>query len=89
MEHIERMKKELEELELKIQKANDFLNKEFENPEFTDEIQRSNLFCQIQYMIDYSICLENRKDYDTEKANSEKSCSTSSNYDEVVEECFK
>ncbi len=89
MDHIERMKKELEELELKIQKANDFLNKEFENPKFTDEMQRSNLFCQIQYMIDYSICLENRIDYDTEKANSEKSCSISSNYDEVVEECFK
>lgn len=68
MPHIERMRTELEELKEKIKKGEDFLNKEFENPKFTDETQRHGLHMQLMYMQNYADVLEARIEYDEEKA---------------------
>ena len=68
MEHIERMKKELEELEEKIKKGAEFLKKEIENPKFTDNNQRELLEMQLCYMSDYADTLKDRIEYDTNKA---------------------
>lgn len=67
MEHIERMKKELEELEEKIKKGTEFLKKENENPKFTDNFQRASLEMQLCYMSDYADTLKERIEYDTKK----------------------
>ena len=68
MPHIERMRTELEELKEKIKKGEDFLNKEFEKPKFTDETQRHGLHMQLMYMHNYADVLEARIGYDEEKA---------------------
>lgn len=67
MEHIKRMETELAELEERIQKAQYFLKKELSEPKFTDEIQRMELSCQIEYMINYARILKDRITYDTKK----------------------
>lgn len=69
MEHIKRMETELAELEERTQKAQDFLKKELSEPKFTDEIQRMELSCQIEYMINYARILKDRITYDTKKLN--------------------
>ncbi|WP_270749678.1 crAss001_48 related protein [Fusobacterium hominis] len=69
MEHIKRMETELAELEERIQKAQYFLKKELSEPKFTDEIQRMELSCQIEYMINYARILKDRITYDTKKLN--------------------
>lgn len=67
MGHIERMQIELEELQEKIMKANEFVKKEIEQPKFTDEKQRIALCCQISYMSCYATVLQERIDYDKKK----------------------
>lgn len=69
MEHIKRMETELAELEERTQKAQYFLKKELSEPKFTDEIQRMELSCQIEYMINYARILKDRITYDTKKLN--------------------
>lgn len=59
-DYILRMKEELKELEIKIDKARIFLDKELKNPTFTNEFQRINLSRQIDYMNDYKGSLSYR-----------------------------
>ena len=90
--HIEKMEEELQELEEKIEKLEIFLEKETENPKFTDEEQRTNLALQRKSMKDYAEILKCRIHYDTLKAHGEieeKPCYVGDNYDAVTEECFK
>ncbi len=89
MEHVERMKVELKELEQKITKGAEFLEKEIESPKFTDNFQRVALGIQLSHMQNYASVLKDRIDYDTEKANKKDVCSTSNNYDTLTKECFK
>jgi hypothetical protein len=67
MTHIERMELELKELNEKIEKGCKFLEKEIEKPNFTDEIQRIKLACQIEYMSNYASILKERIEYDKAK----------------------
>lgn len=67
MEHIERMKVELKELEDKIEKLDSFLEKEKVDPKFTDEIQRILLENQKENMKSYARVLKHRINYDTLK----------------------
>ena len=64
MEHIERMKVELKELEDKIEKLDSFLEKEKVNPKLTDEIQRILLENQKENMKSYARILKHRINYD-------------------------
>ena len=73
MEHIERMRKELQELEAKTEKATEFLEEEIKIHNFTDEIQRIKLASQIEHMLSYASVLKERIAYDTEKINKNKS----------------
>lgn len=66
-EHIERMKVELKELQEKIGKLENFLNKEREQKQFTNEDQRFLLGMQLTYMQRYKDILEARIEYDTKK----------------------
>lgn len=69
MEHIERMKKELLELEERFEKLNDFLESQIENPESKiDEVQKIYLGMQLTHMNSYIEVLKMRIEYDTEKA---------------------
>lgn len=67
MTHIERMELELEELNEKIKKATKFVENEIKNPNFTDEVQRIKLSCQIEYMLNYALILRERIKYDKQK----------------------
>lgn len=67
MTHIERMELELKELNERIGKGTEFLDKEIEKPNFTDETQRIMLACQIKYMEDYALVLKERIEYDKQK----------------------
>lgn len=69
--HIERMEDELQELEGKIEKLEFFLEKETEEPKFTDEEQRINLHLQKSYMRKYAEILSCRIHYDTLKTHGE------------------
>lgn len=71
MEHIERMKVELQELEEKIEKLEIFLEKEEQEPKFTDEIQRILLVNQKECMKSYARILKHRINYDTLKVQKE------------------
>lgn len=51
--HIERMEEEEQELTVKIKKLTDFLDKEMEEPKYTNEYQRQLMAIQRQHMIDY------------------------------------
>ncbi|WP_443864281.1 crAss001_48 related protein [Fusobacterium ulcerans] len=64
MKHIERMEAELKELKEKIEKAKNFLESEYLEPKFTDELQRQALAVQICYMKDYADVLKERIEYD-------------------------
>ena len=66
-EYILRMKFEIKELEDKIDKAQEFLNKEIKKPEKTNERQRAMLFLQIEYMTAYRCVLQNRIHYEENK----------------------
>ena len=66
MEHIKRMEVEYKELNKKAEDLYVFLNKETENPKFTNEKQRQLLKVQWNYMKDYLIVLSERIDYDKE-----------------------
>lgn len=87
MEYIKRMEEELEQLETRIDKLNVFLNKEIDQSEKTTELERIKMALQLHHMKDYYTVLKDRIGLSKEKER--KSCSTSSNYDEVVEDCFK
>lgn len=88
MEHIEKMKKELEELEIKLENLEKFVEKEIEEHKFTDEIQRIKLSCQAEHMHSYAKVLKERIKYDTEKFLKENhDCYVGNNYDEVAESC--
>lgn len=67
MAHIKRMELELKELNEKIEKGIEFLDKEIEKPNFTDETQRIRLACQIEYMSNYASVLKERIEYDKAK----------------------
>lgn len=60
MEHVERMEKELAELEDKIKKATEFYGNELKEPKFTNEQQRTLLFTQIEIMKKYAEILSAR-----------------------------
>lgn len=64
LNHIERMELELEELSEKIEKGQQFLDKEYENPKFTDEVQRYSLEEQLKHMRGYKEYLKGRISYD-------------------------
>lgn len=66
MEHIERMKIELNELKEKIKKTDLFLMKEIDEPNKLNDSQKIMLGIQISYMIDYARILEERIKYDKE-----------------------
>lgn len=89
MEHIHRMEQELEELIEKIGKISNFLKKVDEKQITIDEIQEILLVNQKEHMKSYARILKHRIQYDTLKAQKDKSCSTSENYDTVTQECFK
>lgn len=67
MTHIERMEKEFEELNDKIVKGQEFLDKENKEPKFTDEIQRFFLSEQLNHMLGYREVLRDRIKYDKSK----------------------
>lgn len=67
--HIERMEEEAQELEVKIKKLEVFLEKEKEEPKYTDDIQRILLENQKEYMKNYARILKHRIFYDTKKQN--------------------
>ena len=70
--HIIRMKIELEELQEKIKKGKDFLNKEKnkkESEKILDNNQRVNLAYQLMQMDGYARILKKRIKYDTEIKN--------------------
>ena len=67
MKHIERLRKELEELQDKINNLETFLECEILKPNFTDEIQRIKLSCQLEYMLNYAQILQERIAYDSNK----------------------
>lgn len=67
MEHIKRMRKELEELQVKINNLEVFLEHEIHNRKYTDEIQRIKLSCQLEHMLGYAQVLEERIKYDSNK----------------------
>lgn len=71
MEHIKRMKVELQELEDKIEKLRIFLDKETKEHKFTDEEQRTLLELQKGHMESYASILRQRIYYDTLKAHGE------------------
>ncbi|MGL5440401.1 MAG: crAss001_48 related protein [Filifactoraceae bacterium] len=64
LNHIERMELELEELNDKIVKGQQFLDKEYENHKFTDEVQRFSLEEQLKHMRGYREYLKGRISYD-------------------------
>lgn len=71
-EYIIRMQIELEELQEKIKKEKDFLNKEKnkkESEKILDDNQRVNLAYQLMQMDGYARTLEERIKYDTELKN--------------------
>lgn len=68
-EHIERMELELKELNEKIKKGTEFIEKEIQNPKFTDEAQRIRLAIQMEYMLNYASVLNERIEYDKTKEN--------------------
>lgn len=72
LNHIERMELELEELNGKIVKGQQFLDKENKEPKFTDEIQRFFLSEQLQCMVGYRETLRDRIKYDLSKQHKEK-----------------
>lgn len=65
--HIKRMEQEEKELNEKIEKAFEFLEKEKSKPIFTDEIQRKFLSQQLNHMIGYREVLRFRIEYDRNK----------------------
>lgn len=67
MKHIKRMEEELKELETKIKKATEFLEKEIKTHSFTVEVQRIKLACQIEHMQSYASVLKERIAYDTKR----------------------
>lgn len=67
--HIERMELELKELNEKIKKGTEFIEKEIQNPKFTDEAQRIRLAIQMEYMLNYASVLNERIEYDKLKEN--------------------
>lgn len=71
LNHIERMDLELEELNDKIVKGQQFLDKEYENPKFTDEVQRYSLEEQLKHMRGYRENLKGRISYDFLKQHKE------------------
>lgn len=71
MNHIERMEVELKELKEKIEKGEEFINKEFIERKFTDETQRANLHAQLFVMQQYADILEIRIKYDKNKNKEE------------------
>lgn len=71
MNHIERMEVELKELKEKIEKGEEFINKEFIERKFTDETQRANLHAQLFAMQQYADILEIRIKYDKNKNKEE------------------
>lgn len=89
MGHIERMEVELKELVEKRDKLVVFLEKETEQPKFTDEIQRRFLALQNEHMESYIKILKARIEYDKIKAKKEeKPCYAGDNYDEIEESCI-
>lgn len=68
-QHIEKMELELKELNEKIEKNLKFLDKEIQNPKFTDEAQRIRLAIQMEYMLNYASVLNERIEYDKTKEN--------------------
>lgn len=72
LNHIERMDLELEELNDKIVKGQDFLDKEKKEPKFTDETQRFFLSEQLICMVGYRETLRDRIKYDLSKQHKEK-----------------
>ncbi|MGL6023100.1 MAG: crAss001_48 related protein [Cetobacterium sp.] len=67
MRHIERMEKELNELQIKIQNGMKFYYKELESPTVTNEIQRASLTVQLTHMQNYARVLYDRIEYDRNK----------------------
>lgn len=67
LNHIERMELELEELSEKIEKGQQFLDKEKVNPKFTDETQIFFLSEQLIHMVGYREALRDRIKYDSKK----------------------
>lgn len=65
--HIERMKEEAEELEVKIKKLETFLAKEMKEKKYTDEYQRQLLAIQKDHMIKYYVVLLERIGIDKKK----------------------
>ena len=65
------MELELEELSEKIEKGQQFLDKEYENPKFTDEVQRYSLEEQLKHMRGYKEYLKGRISYDFLKQHKE------------------
>lgn len=81
-EHIIRMKIELEELQKKIKKGKDFLNKEKnkkESEKILDDNQRVNLAYQLMQMDGYARTLEERIKYDAELKNKKEEISVNDN----------
>lgn len=71
LNYIERMELELSELSEKIKKAQQFLDKEYENPKFTDEVQRYSLEEQLKHTRGYKEYLKGRISYDFLKQHKE------------------
>lgn len=71
LNHIERMELELSELSEKIKKGQQFLDKEYENPKFTDDVQRYSLEEQLNHMRGYKEYLKARISYDFLKQHKE------------------
>lgn len=85
-EHIEKMELELKELDEKIQKGREFLEKEIQNPKFTDEVQRIRLAIQMEYMLNYACVLNERIEYDKSKENDSSDYRTTTS-DKYAKDC--
>lgn len=59
-DHVDRIKSELNELEIRIEKLSSFIKKEEDNPKFTNEGQRSLMKTQLIYMKHYARILKER-----------------------------
>lgn len=69
MDHIQRMEKELEELQEKSSKACEFFTKQLENPTILDNKQIILLGMQTTAMAQYEAILEERIAYDKSKVS--------------------
>lgn len=67
LNYLDRMNIELEEIQEKINKAEEFLLKEDREPKFLDEKQKELLELQVSHMKHYYSVLKQRIEYDSNK----------------------